>query len=218
MKVQVSNTNTPNWRDITVNSQVPTDLKCLEILAKNLWWSWNNEAINLFKSIDKDLWKSVHENPVLFLQRIGYEKLEEITKDKQIMRNIQDVYDKFEKYLQVEKRKDVPSISYFSMEYGLSHVLKIYSGGLGILAGDYLKEASDSNIDMTAVGFLYRYGYFTQTLSMDGQQIANYEAQNFNQLPIEQLTEQDGKPMVLEVPYPGRIVYAHIRRVNVGRI
>ena len=210
MKVQVSNTNTPNWRDITV--------KCLEILAKNLWWSWNNEAINLFKSIDKDLWKSVHENPVLFLQRIGYEKLEEITKDKQIMRNIQDVYDKFEKYLQVEKRKDVPSISYFSMEYGLSHVLKIYSGGLGILAGDYLKEASDSNIDMTAVGFLYRYGYFTQTLSMDGQQIANYEAQNFNQLPIEQLTEQDGKPMVLEVPYPGRIVYAHIWRVNVGRI
>ena len=97
MKVQVSNTNTPNWRDITVKSQVPTDLKCLEILAKNLWWSWNNEAINLFKSIDKDLWKSVHENPVLFLQRIGYEKLEEITKDKQIMRNIQDVYDKFEK-------------------------------------------------------------------------------------------------------------------------
>ena len=193
-------------------------MKCLEILAKNLWWSWNNEAINLFKSIDKDLWKSVHENPVLFLQRIGYEKLEEITKDKQIMRNIQDVYDKFEKYLQVEKRKDVPSISYFSMEYGLSHVLKIYSGGLGILAGDYLKEASDSNIDMTAVGFLYRYGYFTQTLSMDGQQIANYEAQNFNQLPIEQLTEQDGKPMVLEVPYPGRIVYAHIWRVNVGRI
>lgn len=218
MKVQVSNTNTPNWRDITVKSQGPTDLKCLEILAKNLWWSWNNEAINLFKSIDKDLWKSVHENPVLFLQRIGYEKLEEITKDKQIMRNIQDVYDKFEKYLQVEKRKDVPSISYFSMEYGLSHVLKIYSGGLGILAGDYLKEASDSNIDMTAVGFLYRYGYFTQTLSMDGQQIANYEAQNFNQLPIEQLTEQDGKPMVLEVPYPGRIVYAHIWRVNVGRI
>ena len=218
MKVQVSNTNTPNWRDITVKSQVQTDLKFLEILAKNLWWSWNNEAINLFKSIDKDLWKSVHENPVLFLQRIGYEKLEEITKDKQIMRNIQDVYDKFEKYLQVEKRKDVPSISYFSMEYGLSHVLKIYSGGLGILAGDYLKEASDSNIDMTAVGFLYRYGYFTQTLSMDGQQIANYEAQNFNQLPIEQLTEQDGKPMVLEVPYPGRIVYAHIWRVNVGRI
>lgn len=172
----------------------------------------------MFKSIDKDLWKAVHENPVLFLQRIGYERLEEITKDKQLMHDIKEVYDHFEKYLQVEKRKDVPSISYFSMEYGLSHVLKIYSGGLGILAGDYLKEASDSNVDMTAVGFLYRYGYFTQTLSMDGQQIANYEAQNFNQLPIEQMTEKDGRPMVLEVPYPGRIVYAHIWRVNVGRI
>ena len=172
----------------------------------------------MFKSIDKDLWKSVHENPVLFLQRIGYERLEEITQDKQLMHDIKEVYGHFEKYLQVEKRKDVPSISYFSMEYGLSHVLKIYSGGLGILAGDYLKEASDSNVDMTAVGFLYRYGYFTQTLSMDGQQIANYEAQNFNQLPIEQMTEKDGRPMVLEVPYPGRIVYAHIWRVNVGRI
>lgn len=218
MKVQVSNTNTPNWRDITVKSQVPAELSCLAVLAKNLWWSWNSEAKNLFKSIDKDLWKEVHENPVLFLQRIGYERLEEITKDKQLMHDIKEVYDHFEKYLQVEKRKDVPSISYFSMEYGLSHVLKIYSGGLGILAGDYLKEASDSNVDMTAVGFLYRYGYFTQTLSMDGQQIANYEAQNFNQLPIEQMTEKDGRPMVLEVPYPGRIVYAHIWRVNVGRI
>lgn len=218
MKVQVSNTNTPNWRDITVKSQVPAELSCLAVLAKNLWWSWNSEAKNLFKSIDKDLWKAVLENPVLFLQRIGYERLEEITKDKQLMHDIKEVYDHFEKYLQVEKRKDVPSISYFSMEYGLSHVLKIYSGGLGILAGDYLKEASDSNVDMTAVGFLYRYGYFTQTLSMDGQQIANYEAQNFNQLPIEQMTEKDGRPMVLEVPYPGRIVYAHIWRVNVGRI
>ena len=218
MKVQVSNTNTPNWRDITVKSQVPAELSCLAVLAKNLWWSWNSEAKNLFKSIDKDLWKAVHENPVLFLQRIGYERLEEITQDKQLMHDIKEVYGHFEKYLQVEKRKDVPSISYFSMEYGLSHVLKIYSGGLGILAGDYLKEASDSNVDMTAVGFLYRYGYFTQTLSMDGQQIANYEAQNFNQLPIEQMTEKDGRPMVLEVPYPGRIVYAHIWRVNVGRI
>ncbi len=218
MKVQVSNTNTPNWRDITVKSQVPEELKCLSTLARNMWWSWNSEAVNLFKSLDKELWRAVNGNPVLFIQRIGYERLEEIVQDKQLMHNIKGVYGKFESYMNVEKRKDVPSISYFSMEYGLSHVLKIYSGGLGILAGDYLKEASDSNVDMTAVGFLYRYGYFTQTLSMDGQQIANYEAQNFNQLPIEQVTESDGRPMVLEVPYPGRTVYAHIWRVNVGRI
>jgi starch phosphorylase len=115
-------------------------------------------------------------------------------------------------------RKDVPSVSYFSMEYGLCNALKIYSGGLGVLAGDYIKEASDSRVDMTAVGFLYRYGYFTQTLSVEGQQIANYEPQNFNELPIDQVLDEDGHPMILEVPYPGRIVYSHIWRVNVGRM
>ena len=107
--------------------------------------------------------------------------------------------------MDVEKRTDLPSVAYFSMEYGLANILKIYSGGLGILAGDYLKEASDCNVDMVAVGFLYRYGYFTQTLSMDGQQLANYEPQNFNQLPVEQVTDENGHPIVLEVPYPGRI-------------
>ena len=104
------------------------------------------------------------------------------------------------------------------MEYGLTNVLKIYSGGLGVLAGDYLKEASDSNIDLTAVGFLYRYGYFTQSLSMEGQQIANYEPQNFNALPLTQVMQANGEPMVLEVPYPGRTVYAHIWKVSVGRV
>ena len=104
------------------------------------------------------------------------------------------------------------------MEYGLNHVLKIYSGGFRVLAGDYLKEASDSNVDMCAVGFLYRYGYFTQTLSMDGQQIANYEAQNFGSLPIERQLDADGNPMIVEVPYLNYKVYASVWRVNVGRI
>ena len=89
---------------------------------------------------------------------------------------------------------------------------------MGILAGDYLKEASDCNVEMVAVGFLYRYGYFTQTLSMDGQQLANYEPQNFNQLPVEQVTDENGHPIVLEVPYPGRIIYANIWKVSVGRV
>ena len=120
--------------------------------------------------------------------------------------------------MSVKPDQTKPSVAYFSMEYGLTNVLKIYSGGLGVLAGDYLKEASDSNVDMCAVGFLYRYGYFTQTLSMDGQQIANYEAQNFNSLPLVQVLEENGEPMVLEVPYPGRTVYAHIWKVSVGRV
>lgn len=104
------------------------------------------------------------------------------------------------------------------MEYGLNQVLKIYSGGLGMLAGDYLKEASDSNVDMCAVGFLYRYGYFKQSLSMDGQQIANYEAQNFNSLPIVRQLDAEGNPLVVDVPYMNYQVHAYVWRVNVGRI
>ena len=104
------------------------------------------------------------------------------------------------------------------MEYGLDSVLKIYSGGLGVLAGDYLKEASDSNVDLCAVGFLYRYGYFTQSLTMDGQQVANYEAQNFGTLPLERVVDESGEPVVIHVPYLDYTVYAYLWRVNVGRI
>ncbi|HIX45848.1 MAG TPA: alpha-glucan family phosphorylase, partial [Candidatus Barnesiella excrementipullorum] len=214
MIVKASNTNAPVWRDVTIKSSLPAELSNLETLAKNLWWVWNTEARSLFHDLDRNLW----QNPVHMLQSMSYEKFESIIADKAMMRRISDVYDEFQKYMQVEKRTDVPSVSYFSMEYGLANCLKIYSGGLGILAGDYLKEASDSRVNMTGVGFLYRYGYFSQTLSMDGQQIANYEAQNFNQLPIEQVCEADGRPMILEVPFPGRIVYSNVWRVNVGRI
>jgi starch phosphorylase len=111
-----------------------------------------------------------------------------------------------------------PSVAYFSMEYGLTEILKIYSGGLGVLAGDYLKEASDCAINMTAIGFLYRYGYFTQSLSVDGQQVAVYEPQNFNSLPIEQVKDTNDNPVMVEVPYPDRTVYAYLWKVSVGRI
>ena len=154
----------------------------------------------------------------MMLQKMSAERFEEIIKDKAMLQRIDDVYDKFKEYMKKPMRTDLPSVSYFSMEYGLCNALKIYSGGLGILAGDYIKEASDRCVNMTAVGFLYRYGYFTQTLSMDGQQIANYEPQNFNQLPIEPVLDKNGQQMLLEVPYPGHVVYANIWRVNVGRM
>ena len=218
MKVQVSNANAPAWRDITIESRVPAQLSVLQEMAHNVWWVWNNEATEMFKAIDPELWSAVGENPVLMLNLTSYERFEEIIADKALMLTINTQYVKFRKYMDEKPRTDLPSIAYFSMEYGLANILKIYSGGLGILAGDYLKEASDSNIDMVAVGFLYRYGYFTQTLSMDGQQLANYEAQNFNQLPLERVVDETGKPIILEVPYPGRIVYANIWRVNVGRV
>ncbi len=218
MKIQVSQSNAPIWHDATVVAELPSKLKPLDILSKNLWWVWNSEAKTLFHDIDPDLWRNTGENPVMMLQRIKSERLSEIMKDEAMMDRIKNVYDDFKAYMKVPMRKDVPSVSYFSMEYGLCNCLKIYSGGLGVLAGDYIKEASDSCVDMTAVGFLYRYGYFTQTLSVDGQQIANYEPQNFNQLPITQVLDENGKPMILEVPFPGRIIYSHIWKVSVGRM
>ena len=218
MKIKVSNVNTPNWKDVNVKSHIPAELEKLSELARNIWWSWNFEATELFRDLDPALWKEVGQNPVLLLERMSYAKLEALAEDKVILRRMEDVYSKFRNYMDVKPDSNRPSVAYFSMEYGLNHVLKIYSGGLGVLAGDYLKEASDSNVDLCAVGFLYRYGYFTQTLSMDGQQIANYEPQNFNALPLTQVLQSNGEPMVLEVPYPGRTVYAHIWKVSVGRV
>ncbi len=218
MKLPVSKTNAPVWRDITVRAELPAQLKPLEEIARNLWWVWNSEAKALFRDLNPDLWRKTGENPIIVLQRLTSERVDEILADAGLMERLSRVYADLRDYLAKPMRKDVPSVSYFSMEYGLCNCLKIYSGGLGVLAGDYIKEASDSCVDMTAVGFLYRYGYFTQTLSVDGQQIANYEPQNFNQLPIEQVMDANGHPMIVEVPYPGRIVYSHVWRVNVGRM
>jgi len=218
MKIKVSNVNIPNWKEVTVKSRIPVELEKLSEIARNIWWAWNFEATELFRDLDQELWKECGQNPVLLLERMSYEKLEALTKDKVILRRMNEVYTKFRDYMDVKPDSQRPSVAYFSMEYGLSSVLKIYSGGLGVLAGDYLKEASDSNVDLCAVGFLYRYGYFTQTLSMDGQQIANYEAQNFGQLPIDRVLDADGKPLVVDVPYLDYYVHANVWRVNVGRI
>lgn len=218
MKIKANNANSPVWKDVYSHSKLPQQLEPLYEIATNLWWVWNHDGAKLFGKIDSALWQSTEGNPVLLLQNLSYARMAEILADKELMAEIQRVYAEFRAYMDVKPTKAHPSVAYFSMEYGLTNVLKIYSGGLGVLAGDYLKEASDSNIDLCAVGFLYRYGYFTQTLSMDGQQIANYEPQNFNSLPLTQMMEANGEPMVLEVPYPGRVVYANIWRVNVGRV
>ena len=218
MKIKANNANSPIWKDVYSHSKLPQQLEPLNEIATNLWWVWNHEGAKLFGKIDKQLWKSTEGNPVQLLQSLSHKRMEEILADKELMAEIQKVYADFKAYINVKPDKTQPSVAYFSMEYGLTNVLKIYSGGLGVLAGDYLKEASDSNIDLCAVGFLYRYGYFTQTLSMDGQQIANYEPQNFNALPLTQVLQSNGEPMVLEVPYPGRTVYAHIWKVSVGRV
>ncbi len=218
MKIKADYSNQPLWKEVNVKSSLPKELASLDELAHNMWWAWNYEARNMWKSLDKDLYEEVGHNPVLLLERLSYERKQAIVKDKVIMKKVKDVYKKFRDYLDEKPDSKRPSVAYFSMEYGINQVLKIYSGGLGMLAGDYLKEASDSNVDMCAVGFLYRFGYFKQSLSMDGQQIANYEAQNFNTLPLERQLDKDGNPLVVSVPYVNYQVHAYVWRVNVGRI
>ena len=218
MKIKVSNVNQTAWKECNVHATLPADLSKLQEIAYNLWWTWNGEAKDLFRYIDIEAWHRVNSNPVMLLNTISYDRMVQLSKDKKFMKQLNDVYADFRAYMDTPKDKKKPTVAYFSMEYGLTHVLKIYSGGLGILAGDYIKEASDCNVDMTAIGFLYRYGYFTQTLSPEGQQIANYEAQNFSNLPITQVKNEDGSNMIIEVPYPGRTVKAYLWKVAVGRM
>ena len=218
MKIKADYANNPRWKELAVKSKLPEELKCLDELAHNMWWSWNYEARDLWRSLDEQLYKKVEHNPVLLLELLSYDRKEAIIRDKEIMKNVRAVYAKFRKYMSVKPDKKRPSVAYFCMEYGLNQSLKIYSGGLGMLAGDYIKEASDSNVDMCAVGFLYRYGYFNQSLSMDGQQIANYDTQNFNSLPIVRQLDAEGNPLVVDVPYMNYQVHAYVWRVNVGRV
>lgn len=218
MKIKASNANQIAFRPVAVKSSIPEELSKLEELSRNMWWAWNHSARSLFTMLDPELFKQVGGNPVMLLERLSYERLQELSKDKAVLKKLNEVYKEFRAYMDVEPDKTRASVAYLCMEFGLNQVLKIYSGGLGILAGDYIKEASDSNVDMCAVGFLYRYGYFTQTLNMEGQQIANYDAQSFNSLPIEQQMNEDGTPFVVDVPYMDYYVHAYVWRVNVGRV
>lgn len=219
MTVKTNNANEPVWSEVTVKNHIPAQLKKLDELAHNLWWSWNPECVNLFRSLDINLYKAVGKNPIELLSQLGFDRLSEISKDEKLMAEMDRVYKNFRSYVDAKPDQTRPSVAYFCMEYGLTHVLKIYSGGLGVLAGDYLKEASDSNVDLCAVGFLYRYGYFTQSISMDGAQFANYEAQDFDRLPIERLLDKDGNQVIIDVPFPDNAtIHAAVWRVNVGRI
>lgn len=218
MKIKADYANAPRWKEVTIKSTLPKELKCLDELAHNMWWAWNYEARELWKSLDKDLYEEVGHNPVMLLDRLSYERKEAIVNDKTIMERVKSVYKLFRDYMDVEPDATRPSVAYFCMEYGINQVVKIYSGGLGMLAGDYMKEASDSNVNMCGVGFLYRYGYFKQTLSMDGQQIAQYDAQNFSSLPVERVLDENGQPLVVDVPYMNYQVHAYVWVMNVGRI
>ena len=214
---QQLSTNTPNWTRMMVEKNLPERLRPLELLSKNLWWSWTLNGHELFKCIDPDLWTACYNNPIEFLDRLSYDRLKELEQDQEYLAKMDAVWNDFQAYMAEKKEAKAPKIAYFSMEYGLHSSLKIYSGGLGILAGDYIKEASDKNVQMVAVGLLYRYGYFTQKLSNFGEQEATYEAQNFYKLPISPVRNEDGSWVSIQVAMPGRMVTARIWKCEVGR-
>ena len=218
MKIKADYVNSPIWKEFNVKSTLPIELKCLDELAHNMWWVWNYDAREMWRSLDEDLYEKVAHNPVMLLEQLSYERKEAIVKDKAIMKNVKAVYKRFRSYMDVKPNAKRPSVAYFSMEFGIHNSLKIYSGGLGMPAGDYIKEASDSNVDMCGIGFLYRYGYFKQSLSMDGQQIANYDAQNFTSLPITRTLDENGNQVVVDVPYMNYMVHALVWQANVGRV
>ena len=209
--------NTPTWRRLMVERKLPERLHPLEELSKNLWWSWTMGAHELFEYIDNDLWIRCEKNPINFLDKLKYPRLLALEKDEIFLGKMDAVHAQFKDYMKEKSHAKGPRIAYFSMEYGLHSSLKIYSGGLGFLAGDYLKEASYKNVPMVAVGLLYRYGYFTQKLSASGEQEVSYEAQNFAKLPISPVRDAQGNWQSIQIAFPGRVVTARIWRCDVGR-
>lgn len=209
--------NAPQWKRLYIQSKVPAKLEHLEKLANNLWWSWNCDAIKLFANIDQKKWNEVGHNPIALLDILDYDAYQNLLNDKAFMQQLEEINSRFEKYMNAPVKKH-PALAYFCMEYGLHSSFKLYSGGLGVLAGDFLKEASDENINMVAIGLLYRYGYFGQKLTIHGEQVAQYEPQRFTYLPIEPVRDDNGEWMKVQVQLPGRTLTAKIWKANVGRI
>jgi len=217
-KIWKSGNSGPAWKKIIVESNVPEELLPLRELSRNLWWVWSDEARALFCEIDPVIWEECAHNPIVLLEETSLERFDELKSDQSFILRMRSADTQLKKYLSDRKELRGPKIAYFSMEFGLHSSLKIYSGGLGILAGDFLKEASDSRVDMTGVGLLYRFGYFKQILSSQGEQIAQYDAEHFSKIPIQPVMDENGTWVTVGIDMPGRTVYAHIWSVKIGNV
>lgn len=217
-KIWQSGNSGPTWKKIIVESNVPEELTPLRELSRNLWWVWSDEVRALFNEIDPVIWEECAHNPIVLLEETSLERFDELKSDQSFIQKMKSAENQLKKYLDDRKELRGPKIAYFSMEFGLHSSLKIYSGGLGVLAGDFLKEASDSKVDMTGVGLLYRYGYFKQILSGQGEQIAQYDAEHFSKIPIQPVMDENGTWVTISIDMPGRTVYAHIWSVRIGNI
>ncbi len=214
---QPENSN-PTWKKIIVESALPVELTSLRTISRNLWWVWNNDARALFNEIDPVIWEKCEHNPIILLEETSHDRFLELKSDESFILRMKSTENQLNKYFKERKKLSGPKIAYFSMEFGLHSSLKIYSGGLGVLAGDFLKEASDSKVDMTAIGLLYRYGYFKQVISTNGEQLANYEPEHFSKLPIQPALDETGEWIIVELEMPDRIVYVRVWFVNVGNL
>lgn len=210
--------NGAKLKRVFIEPKLPGGLTTLTELAHNLWWSWNHDATELFQSIDPVRFEALNYNPVALLDELSIEKAEELLADKKFTGKLQQVHKAFKDYMGVKAPEKDPQIAYFCMEYGLHQSMRLYSGGLGVLAGDYLKEASDRNVNLIAVGLLYRYGYFQQGITLHGEQIHNTDPAKFTQLPLEPVRDSHGEWIKIHVNLSGRTVWAKVWKLNVGRI
>ncbi|MBU1317903.1 MAG: alpha-glucan family phosphorylase [candidate division Zixibacteria bacterium] len=208
-----------------VHPTLPDTLQDLKKIAFNVWWSWNHDAIGLFRRLDRNLWESTGHNPVLLLGSIEQAKLQQAAADEGFIAHLERVSQDLDKYVsgagwfgKTQFMSDQPVIAYFSAEFGLTECLQSYSGGLGILAGDHIKSASDLGVPLVGVGLLYQQGYFQQYLNNDGWQQEFYPENDFYNLPLTRIDDDKGKPVTLSIAFPGRNVLAYIWRVQVGRI
>jgi starch phosphorylase len=212
-------------RTFTVLPHLPERLQPLHKLAYNMWWCWSHEAISLFRRIDDDLFGTVENSPVKLLGAIDQARLEALSRDDGFLAHLERVAEAFDHYMEASTwygetygEASPCRVAYFSAEFGLHDSVPIYSGGLGVLAGDHLKSASDLGLPMVGVGLMYREGYFRQYLNVDGWQQERYPENDFFNLPLLPETRADGTPLIIGVPFPGREVQARVWRIQVGRL
>ncbi len=215
----------PNVTTFTVIPKLPASLERLREIATNMWWCWDPEAIELFFRMDRDLWTNTNQNPLCVLGRISQNRLEELSKDDSFLSHLDRVHDRLSSYISTnswrQRNPDAPDdfcVAYFSAEFGLHESVSLYSGGLGVLAGDHLKSASDLGLPLVGIGLLYREGYFRQYLNADGWQQELYPKNDFYNIAVAQVRGADGRQMTVDVPYPGRVVTARLWKCQVGRV
>jgi len=216
----------PFRKEIPITFSLPRRIQRLSELSYNLWWTWNKDAQRLFGAIDRDLWERVYHNPILFLQQVERPRLNSILQDPFYLDFYDRIFQEFDEYMETDETWCLLNhpecqhnpIAYFSTEFGLHETMPIYAGGLGVLSGDHLKEASDLGMPMIAVGFLYTQGYFSQHITEDGWQEARYINLRFKDLPILPLLGPEDAPVTISVELPGREVTARLWVIQVGRV